>query len=283
LVIDPNYALAYAGLSGSYGFLGNVYLPPNENFPKAKAYAAKALELDDSLAEAHGAMGAIRLFYDWDWAAQEIEFKRAQELSPSYGDAYQLYAAYLESAGRFDDALEAAIRAQEIDPLSAMFASEVGITHYFAGRYDKAIAQFESTLNLEPGYGEAYQYLGQSYEQKRMYARAITAFETGMARGERSPALISSLGHTYALSGDRSGAKKALAELRKLSNRAYLNPYFFAVVYAGLGDKDSAFKYLDQAFRIRSSMLIWLNVEPQFASLRDDPRFRRLIERIGIK
>lgn len=282
LEIDPNYASAYAGLSQSYGFLGNVYMPPNENFPKAKAYAAKALALDETLAHAHGAMGAVRLFYDWDWAEQEKEFKRAQELEPGNGDAHQLYAAYLETAGRFDEALLEAKKAEDIDPLSAMFASEVAITQYFARQYDDAITQFEKTLNLEPHYADAYQYLGQAYEQKKMYAQAIATYQNGISQTERSPALISSLGHAYALSGDRNGAARSVAELRELSKQRYVSPYWTAVVYAGLGNKDEAFAWLEKAFQDRASLLIWLKVEPQFDPLRTDPRFDDLLARIGL-
>ncbi len=282
LEIDPNYALAYAGLSGSYGFLGNVYLPPNETFPKAKLYAAKALAIDESLAEAHGAMGAVRLFYDWDWTEQEKEFKRAQELEPNYGDAHQLYAAYLESAGRLDEARVEAKKAQDIDPLSAMFASEVGITHYFARQYDEAITQFEKTLNMEPHYADAYQYLGQAYEQKKMYTQAIATFQRGMNQTERSPALISSLGHACALSGDRNGAAKAVAELREISKKRYVSPYWTAAVYAGLENRNEAFTWLEKAFQDRASLLIWLKVEPQFDPLRTDPRFEKLLGRIGL-
>ncbi|MEP6944677.1 MAG: winged helix-turn-helix domain-containing protein [Acidobacteriota bacterium] len=279
---DPNFALAYAGLSASYGLLATTFRPPNENFPKAKAYAAKALAIDDTLAEAHGAMGAARLLYDWDWPAQKMEFKRALALAPSYGTAHQLSAAYLESAGRFDEARSEAKRAQEIDPLSAMFGTEVGFTYYFERRYDEAIEQFDETLNLEPQWADAYQYLGQSFEQKRMYSEAIAAYQKGLALDERQPALIASLGHTYAVSGDRDKASKALAQLQELSKQQYISPYFFAVIHAGSGDKEQAFVWLERAFHDRASLLIWINVEPQFDPLRADPRFQDLIQRIGL-
>jgi TolB-like protein/DNA-binding winged helix-turn-helix (wHTH) protein/Flp pilus assembly protein TadD len=280
---DPNYALAYQGLSGSYGVLGNAYLPPNENFPKAKAYAAKALAIDDTLAEAHVAMGGVRLLYDWDWAETEKEFKRAQTLDPNNADAHQMYAAYLEAMGRFDEALPEAKRAQELDPLSAMFSMEVGTTFYYARQYDEAIAQLEKTINLEPRYVEVYLYLGQTYEQKKMYAQAIATYQKGMTRAERHPFLIASLGHAYALAGERYKALKALAELREISKRQYVSPYLIAVVYAGLGDKDQTFAWLDKAYQDRSFFLIWLKVEPQFDSLLDDARYKDLLRRIGLQ
>ncbi len=282
LEIDPNYALAYFGLSASYGVLGNAYLPPNENFPKAKAYAAKALAIDDTLSEAHTAMGAVRLLYDWNWAETEKEFKRAQTLNPNNADAHQMYAAYLEAMGRFDEAQAEAKRAQELDPLSPMFGTEVGFTFYFAHRYDEAIAQFQKTINLEPRNADAYQYLGQAYEQKQMYAQAIETYQKGMAQAERHPFLIAALGHAYALSGERNKAQQTLAELREMSKQHYVSPYLFAVVYLGLGDKDQTFAWLDKAFQDRSFFMIWLKVEPQFDSLRDEPRFQDLLRRVGL-
>lgn len=280
---DPNYALAYSGLSACYGVLGNVYLAPNDNFPKARTYAAKALAIDDSLAEPHAAMGAVRLFYDWNWPETEKEFKRAQILNPNNGDAHQLYAGYLNAMGRFDEAQTEVNRAEELDPLSAMFSTEVGFNFYYSRRYDEAIAQFQKTINLEPSYVDAYQYLGQAYEQKKMYREAIATFQKGMDRTERSPQLISSLGHCYAFSGERDKAQQTLTELRELSKQRYVSPYWFAVVYTGLGDKDQTFAWLDKAFQDRASLLIWLRVEPQFDNLHDEPRFQDLLRRIGLQ
>jgi TolB-like protein/DNA-binding winged helix-turn-helix (wHTH) protein/Flp pilus assembly protein TadD len=280
---DPSYALAYFGLSSSYGLLGNIYLPPNENFPKARAYAAKGLAIDDSLAKAHTAMGAVRLFYDWDWAETEREFKHAQILDPRDGDAHQLFAEYLNAMGRFDEAQSEAKQAQHLDPLSAMFSTEVGFTFYYARQYDEAIAEFQKTLDLEPRYVDAYQYLGTSYEQKKMYKQAIETFQKGMSQSERLPQLIASLGHAYALAGERDNANKALAELREMSKQHYVSPYWTAVIYASLGDKEQTFTWLEKAYQDRASLLIWLKVEPQFDSLHDDPRFKDLLRRIGLQ
>ena len=280
---DPNYALAYTGLSASYGVLGNSYLPPNEAFPKAKAYAAKALAIDDTLSEAHTTMGANRFCYDWDWAETEKEFKRAQTLNPNNGDAHQLYAEYLNAMGRFDEALAEAKLASELDPLSPMFSTESGFTFYYARQYDEAAAQFQKTISLEPHYADPYQYLGQTYEQKKMYAEAIATYQKGMAQTERHPFLIAALGHAYAVSGEREKALKILDELREMSKQQYISPYLFAIVYAGLGDKEQTFAWLEKAFQDRSFFLIWLKVEPQFDSVRDDPRFKDLLRRIGLQ
>jgi serine/threonine protein kinase/Flp pilus assembly protein TadD len=280
--LDPNYALAYVGLSISYGVLGNNYLPPNEAFPKAKAYAAKALAIDDTLSEAHVAMAAVNLFYDWDWAEAERHLKRAQTLNPNDATVNDIYGAYWEVMGRSDKAVAESKRGQELDPLSLMMNTNLGIDLYYSRRYDEAIAQLEKTVNLEPRYYNAYLYLGQAYEQKKIYQQAIATFQKGLAQSERHPKLLASLGHAYALSGERDKANKVLDEMREMSKRRYVSPYLFAVVYVGLGDKDQAFAWLEKAYQDRSVLLIWLRVEPLFDSLRDDPRFAELLRRVGL-
>ncbi|HEV2826030.1 MAG TPA: protein kinase [Pyrinomonadaceae bacterium] len=280
--LDPNYALAYCGLSAADGVLGNNYLPPNEAFPKAKAYAAKALALDETLPEAHGSMGAVRLYYDWDWAEAEKELKRAQILDPNSADVHHLYADLLEIMGRFDEAKAEEKRALELDPLAPIFNMAFGATLYFAGQYDEAIAQYVKTIDLEPHFVVTYFYLGQAYEQKKMYMQAIATYQKGITQAERNPFLIAALGHAYALSGKRDKAQQALDELREMSKRRYISPYLFAVVYAGLGDKDHTFAWLEKAYQDRSFFLIWLKVEPLFAPLRDDKRFQDLLQRVGL-
>lgn len=279
---DPNYALAYAGLAASYTVLGNSYLPPNEAFPKAKACATKALELDETLAEAHVAMGATRLLYDWNWAEAERELKRAQALNPNDAEAHNLYGYYLKAMGRLDEANVETRRSQELDPLSLMINTDIGVNFYYARRYDEAIAQNEKTVNLDPRFFIAYLWLGQAYEQKKMYAEAIATFQKGMNEAERHPQLLASLGRAYALAGQSDRAHEALDELRKMSKRRYVSPYLLAVVYAGLGDRDQAFAWLEKAYQDRSFFLIWLKVEPRFDNLRNDPRFGDLVRRVGL-
>ena len=280
--LDPNYALAYSGLSASYGVLGNSYLPPRESFPEAKAYAAKAVALDDTLAEAHSAMGAVRLYYDWDFAEAQKELKRAQSLDPNDAAAHHLYADSLEIMGRFDEAKAERDHALKLDPLSPLYNMADGATLYFAHQDEEAIAQFEKTINLEPRFVLAYLYLGEAYEQKKMYAQAIATYQKGMTQAERHPLLIAALGHAYAVSGERGKANQTLNELRELSKRRYVTPYLTAIIYLGLGDKEQAFAWLDKASQDRSSFLIWLKVEPLFDPLRDDPRFQNLLRRVGL-
>jgi serine/threonine-protein kinase len=282
LAKDPNYALAYAGLAASYAVLGNSYLPPNETFPRAKAYATKALELDETLAEAHVAMGAARLLYDWNWADAERELKRAQALNPNDAEAHNLFGYFLKAMGRLDEANVETRRSQELDPLSLMINTDIGVNFYYARQYDEAIAQNEKTVNLDPRFFIAYLWLGQAYEQKKMYAEAIATFQKGMNVAELHPQLLASLGRAYALAGQPDKAQTVLAELREMAKRRYVSPYLLAVVYAGLGDRDQTFAWLEKAYQDRSFFLIWLKVEPRFDDLRDDPRFGDLVRRVGL-
>ncbi len=280
--LDPNYALAYYGLSASYGVLGNDYLPPNEAFPKSKAYAAKALAIDDTLSQAHTVMASVNLFYDWDWAEAEKHLQRARTLNPNDPTVSDIYSVYWDVMGQPDKALTESKRGQELDPLSLLMNTILGIDFYYTRQYDEAIAQCEKTVNLEPRYYNASLCLGQAYEQKKMYGQAIATFQKGMTQAERNPKLLASLGHAYALSGERDKANEALAELREISKHRYVSPYLFAVVYVGLGDKDQTFAWLDKAFQDRAFFLIWLKVEPLFDSLRDDSRFQDLLRRVGL-
>lgn len=278
---DPHYALAYYGLSAAYGVLGNNFMPPREAFPKAKAYAAKAIEIDETLAEAHGAMAAVNLYYDWDWAAAEKELKRGQQLDPDSPQLCLLEGDRLEIKGRFDEAKAQRKRTLEIDPLLPQFNYVDGATSYFAGEYDDAVTQLEKTVELEPRYYQTYVFLGQAYEQKAMYAKAIETYQRGMTIGH-GPDLVAALGHAYALQGDREKAENALEELRKMSRETYVSPYWFAELYVGLNDKDQTLNWLEKAFQDRSDLLIWLNVEPTFKPMHDHPRFQDLVRRIGL-
>lgn len=277
---DPNFALAYEGLSASYGALANNYLPPNETFPKAKAYAARALELDDTLSDTHEAMGAVRLYYDWDWPETEKELQQAESLNPNDAVAPHLYADYYDAVGRFDEAQAQRKRSLDLDPLSPLYNMAAGADFYYARQYDRSIEQLEKTINLEPRYVLAHLMLGQAYEQKKMYPEAIAALEKGIMQSERHPYLIAALGHVYASAGEREKALETLAELHRISKQRYISPYLFAVVYVGLGDKGQTLAWLEKALNERSSFMIWLKAEPQFDSVRDDPQFQNLVRRI---
>jgi serine/threonine-protein kinase len=279
---DPNFALAYCGLSASYGVMGNDFVSPNEGFPKAKAYAARALELDSSLAEAHTAMAAVNLYYDWDLNEAGKHLATAGSLNPDFPGTILLEVVRLELMGRFVEAKAMRQRALELDPLSPLKNWVAGATSYFKGAYDDAIAQLEKTVQLEPNYYPTYQVLAAAYEQKGKYAKAIEVAQNGIDKAGRGPELVAALGYTHALEGRRDLAERALTELREMSRERYVSPYWTAVVYCGLNDKEQALIWLEKARQDRSASLLWLKVEPLFASMRDDARFQELVRRIGV-
>lgn len=282
---DPRYALAYVGLADAHALLGGLgvgALPPKETMPKAKAAAMKALEIDDTLAEAHASLGLVKWSFDWDWLGAEQELKRAIELRPSYATAHQWYALDLIAMGRLDDALGEMKRAQRFDPLSQAINMGVGWVLYLRRQYDQAIEQYRKTLDMEPTSVYAHAALGVVYEQKAMAEAAIGEIQRAMSLSGGSPEMTAALGHAYAVSGQRSKAQKILIELSRLSKRRYVPAYSIARIYIGLGRKDQAFKWLQKAYEERAEALVYLNLDPTFDSLRSDPRFIDLVRRVGL-
>jgi TolB-like protein/Tfp pilus assembly protein PilF len=279
---DPSYALAYAGLSASYGVLGNSYVAPSEAFSEARSYAAKALEIDDTLPESHVAMAAIKLYFDWDVKAAASELDRAQALDPNNAESYNIRGDLLDAISQFDLSLTSRKRAVDLDPQSAMYNCNLGVTLLNAGQYDEALAYLDRTTDLEPRYVDAWTYLAQAYEQKKMFQQAIDALEKGAAKAERHPQLIALLARDYAKTGDSARSKQALAELEEMSKQQYVSPYLFAIAYDGLGDHENTFGALENALKQRSYFLIWLGVDPEFSDLHGDQRFRDLVERVDV-
>ncbi|MEO8436329.1 MAG: tetratricopeptide repeat protein, partial [Pyrinomonadaceae bacterium] len=280
---DPNYGLAYAGLADAYNRLsGFNALPPREGYPKARAAAMKALELDDKLAEAHTVLGAVNLFHDWDWSGAEKEFKRAVEINQSYSDAHQMYSYYLSAMGRFDESLYQMRRAQELDPLSLEKIAAIGEIFYLRRQYDQALEQYRKALEMDPNSGFAHWAIGNVYVQKGRYDEAIAEYQKSMPLSGDSPDEPASLGYAYGLSGKRREAHQVIEELKERSKRSYISPTLIATIYTGLGEKDQAFAWLDKAYDGRDSILVLLKVEPMFDSLRSDPRFTDLLRRVGL-
>lgn len=280
---DPNYALAHAGLADAYNRLsGFNALAPTAGFPKARAAAIKALELDDKLAEAHTVLGSVNFFYDWDWPSAEREFKRAVEINQSYADAHQMYSYYLTAMGRFDEALSEMKRAQELDPLSLEKVSGVGEILYYQRQYDLAIAQHRKALEMDLNSGFVHWALGRAYTEKGMYDQAVAAFQKAITLSGDSPDEPASLGYAYARSGKEREARQAIAELESRSRRSFISPVIIAFIYAGLDDKDQAFACLDRALDERDGILVFLKVEPGFDRLRSDERFESLLKRVGL-
>ena len=270
---DPRFALAYAGLADCYVVPANQ-LPPREAMPKAKAAALRALELDETLPEAHASLGRVLAAYHWDWTSAEREYKRAIQLNPRYAIAHQWYGGYLSVMGRKDEAIAERKLAQELEPLSLIINFELGLAFYHARAYDQAIEQFQKTLELDRNFPAPNSFLPAAYEQKGMYSEAITEFKKSipLTGASESTLLKAGLGHVYGVTGRKSEARAVLNELKETSAKEYLPATSIALVYAGMGEKDQAFVWLDKAYEQRASQLQWIKLEPRWHSLRSDRR-----------
>jgi serine/threonine-protein kinase len=282
IAIDPTYALAYAGLSDLYIAQAHVFVPPKEGYAKAKWGAEKAAQLDDTLAEAHEALGSVKLYSDWDFPAAEREFKRAIELNPNYALAHSNYSCYFKALRRYPEEIAEARRGQDLDPLSAFANMELGEAFYQARRYDEAIEQIRKTVALDPHFFVSYHVGARAYEQKKMYPEAIADCQEWMKIFPDDPNALATLGHVYATMGKGREAEEIINKLQEISKQRYFSPYWIAVAYAGLGDNDQAFHYFEKAFEDRYFLMIWMNSDPRFDNLRSDPRFADLVRRVGL-
>jgi serine/threonine protein kinase/tetratricopeptide (TPR) repeat protein len=283
---DPNYALAYAGLADSYTLLAGLAVArPREAFPKAEAAAAKALEIDNSLSEAHAARGFILGVYEWDLPGAEKEFRRAIELNPNNSNAHHIFGIILVHAGRLDEALNEEKRAVELDPLSPVASRAVGAVLVDQRKYDPAIEQLKKTLELAPTLGLALNDLATAYLLKGNYSEAISVSETALANPIGKVAPLSSLAYAYAVAGRKAEAQKILDQLGELSKRQYIQPRVIARICVGLGEKDKAFAYLEENLKDRSieTGFATINVDPTFDPLRSDPRFNDLVRRMNLQ
>jgi len=278
---DPGYALAYAGLADSFhllAFYGEG--PPKEFWPKARAAAVRALEIDENLAQAHALLADLKYLFDWDWPGAEREFRRAIELNPNYPTGHQWYANYLSVCGRFPEALREIQSAQKLDPLNLVINTDVGTTYYWGGQYERAIEEQRKALELDPDFFLAHVYLGFAYLRKTLSEDAIREFEIAGRLAPDEPDAIALRGYAFGVEGRGSEAGKALAQLAELSKRRYVSAFPIAWVYVGLGNKDRAFEWLEKAYGERACRLVYLNVEKAFDPLRSDPRFVDLLRRM---
>ena len=281
---DPTYALAYAGLAESYAILYNYTgLPSSETFPKAKAAAVKALELDDTLPQAHATLALTHEKFDWDFSAAEKEFRRAIELDPSYPTAHHWYGLFLSEIGRHEEAIAQSERAYELDPLSPIISNARAAVSYNARQYDRAIDAARKTIELDKNLNISWVSLGLSLEQKEMYPESIAALEEAVRLSERWIQAVAALAHADAVSNRRVEAMPLVEELKRRSERGQDALVNIALVYAGLGQNDEAMAWLDEAYRGRSAWLLQLSlkVDPRWDPLRSDARFQDLLRRIG--
>jgi TolB-like protein/Flp pilus assembly protein TadD len=282
---DPSYAPSYAGLADCYSLLGSApytAMPPLEAFPKAETAARKALEIDETLAEAHVSLGYSELVYDRNFPQAEKEFQRALQLRPTYATAHQYYGYYLTAMGRVDEAIAERKQAQELEPASPLLNSALGEAYYQARRFDLTIAQNQKSLVLDKTYAIALINLGRALEQKKMYPEAIQAFEKILAFVPDDPVLLALIAHDYAVSGRGAEARTMVAKLQQMSAARYVPSVYIALIYTGLNDKDEAFRWLDKAFDERCEYLVYLPTEPLADPLRNDPRFAQLLHRLGL-
>ena len=279
---DPNYALAYVGLADSY-----VLLPfygrntSQDMIPKSKAYAQRALEIDPNLGEAHASL-AYTLYMLWNWTEAEPEFKRAIELTPNYATGHKWYGNYLEDVGRSDDALREFRKAQELDPLSLIITENLADRYLQSGDSDSAYTQCMKVIDLDPNYAGVYRTLSLIYLKRGQPKEALAAAQKAVELSERSGIYVSTLGFVYAQTGNSKEALKLVKELEERFSRQEANGHHIAAIFAGLGDKESAFTWLEKDFQNRSATLVaWMNFTP-FESLQADPRMVDLRRRMGL-
>ena len=281
--IDSGYAPAYAGMADCHNMLVVYGISrPKDGFPKAKEAALKALEADETLAEAHASLAFIAFRWDRNRVEAEREFQRAIMLKPSYASAHQWYSSHLAALERFDEAIAEAKRTEDLEPLSSTASSHLGWILYLSGKNDEAIKQCTKILDLDPNSFPARRYRGLAYEQKGMYREAIEDFQKGV-QISGSPLMLALLGHAYAASGNKSEAQKVLKELDDLQNQRYISPYTVAAIHAAMNEKDRAFEWLEKAYEERDIWMMNLKVDPVFSKLRSDRRFQDLLTRAGLK
>jgi len=275
--------LAYSGLADSYNSLGsNSYLSPKEAYAQSKAAAIKALKLDDNLAEAHHSLAHVAFVCDWNWQEAEKEFKRAIAINPNYATAHFYYGFFLDSMGRFEEALPEWNRARELEPLSMTINTMIGYHYYFERQYDQAAKQLRTTLDMAPNFAIAHFGLGSVYLEKPTPGDGMSEFQRAVALEEDNPRYIAGLGLAYARVGKRSEASKILSDLQVLSKRRYVSPVWREVLLAYMtGNKEEAIEALERGYEDRFEYMHLLKVNPGYDGLRSEPRFQALMRRMN--
>jgi len=282
---DPHYALAYTGLASVYwwsSFFGNI--PPNDAYPRAKEYAKKALEIDDTLAEAHASLGVINMNYDWNFKAAEREFKQALHLNPNSALTHFQYSFLLTLTEFHEEAISEAKRAQELDPLSSWINALVGKALFFSGRYDEAIEVLRITITMNPNYFYSHFVLGLAYRGKSMFEEAIAEFEKSVHLSGENSWIMAELAAAYYEFGKKSETEKIFDSLKQRSRDEYVAPMCFYWIHKVRGDHDQAFEWVKRACEEHDSFLPWLRVSPiEIARIPDEPRFQALLEQAGLE
>jgi TolB-like protein/Tfp pilus assembly protein PilF len=280
LAKDPKDARCWAGLADAWANLSDFYLPPMVAMPKAKEAAEKALQLDDSLSEAHTSLGFVYTIYEWNWAEAEKELRRALQLNPGYAPAHDWYGWLLAALGQPADSLRESRLARELDPLSPMIQTDAGWGAMVSRQPDEAIGPLKRAIELEPAYGMAHATLAIVYAQKGLRSEALAEARTAQ-EVDHSPLVLAMAGGAIAAAGDFAGARKVLEQVKEITKTRYVCPYEVGVIYAHLGEKNEAFRSLEKAFEVRSQCLPFLKVDPQLDPIRSDPRYADLVRRLA--
>jgi TolB-like protein/tetratricopeptide (TPR) repeat protein len=279
---DPEYAMAYVGLADYYNSLAFYSVrPPGEAFPLAKQMAEKALQLDPTLAEAHAALGMIHGEYEWNWAAAEAAFQRALQLNANYAPAHHWYGEQLVCLGRTEEAQAEAQKAAAIEPVSLVTNSQVALYFYYTRQYDRVVEQAHRMLELDPDFSLGHIWMGMAYQQKGMMPEAIAAFRKATELPQSTLLAHALLGHAYGRAGRRAEALTVLRRLEQLSGQRYVSPAYVTLVYAGLGDREKFFEWLEKSYRERSPLIVRLKVEPMLDPYRAEPRFEQMLRRLA--
>lgn len=281
--LDPNYAPIYAKMADAYYFLGFFnLLAPNVAFPRMKDAAQTALAKDETLAEAHGALALVKLHFDWDFPGAEKEFKRALELNPSDADIRHDYSHFLMAMGRFDESTAESARAVELNPMDIGLTACLCWHRYSAHQYGQSAAQAQKAIQSAPDLFWTHIILGWDYEQEKKYDEAISEFQKGVKLSGGMTFALAALGHAYAIAGKKQETQETLVKLKDLGEHGYVSAFDMGVIYAGTGDKEKAFEWLEKAFQERSLFLIYSRWEPRLDPLRSDPRFSSLLRRMSL-
>jgi serine/threonine-protein kinase len=280
---DANYPAPLTGIADCNNMLAWYgIVSPREAFAAAREAASRALAIDGDSAEAHTSLGFIRMFHDWDWAGAEQEYVRALQLKPSYATAHHWYGEYLLAAGRFDEAIAEAGRAQESDPLGLILHAFRGLAFYLARRFDDAIAVCHRAMDMGPTFIPTYLWLGLAYQQCGRQREAVEVFQQASSFPNAGQFLLGFLGHAQGLAGRPQDAQLTLRKLHALADGTYVSPFSVALVHLGLGATEECLSRLQEASEERSCWLVWLGVDPMFDSLRDEPRFQAIVTRLGL-
>jgi tetratricopeptide (TPR) repeat protein len=276
--LDPGYSPAWVGIADTWISRGwYSLLAPRDAFPKAKSAALKALEFDSTSAEAHATLAHVHLEFDHDWEAAEREYLRAIQLGPNYATAHQWYGGFLSAMGRHQEALQQAETARQLDPLSAIIQTWVGLRYYFARRYPNAIAEYLKALELDQNFAPAHWHLGWAYEATGELEKGVSEEERAVALDPENLLYVASLGQAYALAGKTGEARATLTRLAKAAETRHVSAYHVAVVYIALGDLESGLTWLERAYDEQSPWIGYMKVDPRLDPVRSSPRFQRLL------